>query len=143
MFSVSGDSKNLMFGLPSFFGPKANIVASSGADDWTTNQGRFVDKLKNELSAKLQAIISNSSGPGEHDKRETITKNVDNKYGRIVWILCTGLTESRQKTTRHLLTELGNIVFILLFCSGYYIVNLFNVVCEASCCVKKIIHSNY
>lgn len=30
MFSVSGDSKNFTFGLPSFFGPKANIVASSG-----------------------------------------------------------------------------------------------------------------
>lgn len=52
MFSVSGDSKNFTFGLPSFFGPKANIVASRGGrlDDET---GRFVEKPKNELSAKL------------------------------------------------------------------------------------------
>jgi len=37
MFSVSGDSKNFTFGLPSFFGPKANIVASRGGrlDDET------------------------------------------------------------------------------------------------------------
>lgn len=29
MFNVSGDSKNFTFGLPSFFGPKANIAVSS------------------------------------------------------------------------------------------------------------------
>lgn len=84
MLSVSGDSKNFTFGLPSFFGPKANIVTlSDGQSDekqWKTN----------ELSIKVQAIFV---VPGERcEKRQ---QNVDNKYGRIVWISSTVLTITR------------------------------------------------
>lgn len=68
MFSVSGDSKNFTFGLPSFLGPKANIVTLSDVlmDNKCTE--------KDELSKRRKAIFG---VPGKYRKNNNKTSIIN------------------------------------------------------------------
>lgn len=68
MFSVSGDSKNFTFGLPSFLGPKANIV--------TLSDVLIDDSLieTDELSERRQEIFG---GPGKYRKNNNKTSIIN------------------------------------------------------------------